>query len=296
MFNPSEPYEREQRHSKSRRQLSIAQIIALRSIDVETVALIWLMLECGASLTVAGPTEPKPGVGKTTALHALLQFLPEGTAVAYMFGMYETFAFTRLPDIDPANTYALCSEVSDHMPTYMWGQIARRFLMLPAQCYHIATSVHADTIEDVLHLYQHDLHLPIEDLRRLGLVVNIGLVGGGKFQRRRWLTTHFLCPQAEPGHPEAITLLSLSRWNECSDAFEHADQFIKDELANWAGLAPQEFTAALKHRATCLQELAQGQGADMNKVYAAIKECRQQDTWLKIHQNPSVETPPVGLP
>ncbi len=291
MFNPREPYEREQRYSKSRRQLSIAQIMALRSVDVETVALTWQMLECGASLTVAGPTEPKPGVGKTTALHALLQFLPEKVAVAYMFGMYETFAFTRLPDIDPANTCALCSEVSDHIPTYMWGQIARRFLMLPAQGYRIATSVHADTIEDVLHLYQHDLHLRVEDLRRLGLVVNIGLVGSGKFQRRRWLTTHFLRPQAEFGHPETITLLSLSRWNESGDRFEHADQFVLDELADWAGLAPQEFTAALEQRAACLRELARGQGADMNEVYDVIKEFRQHFKWLEIHQNPGVETP-----
>src|SRR6266571_7029855 len=195
MLKQSEPYESEQRYSKSRRQLSIAQIIALRSVDVETVALTWQMLECGASLTVAGPTEPKPGAGKTTALHALLQFLPEKAAVAYMFGMYETFAFTRLPDIDPANTYALCSEVSDHIPTYMWGQIARRFLMLPAKGYRIATSVHAETIEDVLHLYQHDLHLRVEDIRRLGLVINIGLMGNQRTPLRRWISTYFLRPQ-----------------------------------------------------------------------------------------------------
>src|SRR5437667_8237328 len=107
--------------------------MALRSVDVETVALTWQMLECGASLTVAGPTEPKPGAGKTTALHALLQFLPQGAAVVYTSGMFETFAFTRLPDIDPANTCALCSEISDHLQTYMWGHKARRFLMLPGQ-------------------------------------------------------------------------------------------------------------------------------------------------------------------
>ena len=82
MFKPRNPYEREQRNSKSRRSLSIAQIIALQSVDVETIALIWLMLEHGASLTVAGPTKPQPGAGKTTALHALLQFLPEGIELA----------------------------------------------------------------------------------------------------------------------------------------------------------------------------------------------------------------------
>ena len=117
------PYERYYWHYDSRRPLSMAQIIALKSVDAETVALIWLLLEHGASLTVAGPTDPQPGVGKTTTLNALLQFLPEGTALAYMSGMYENFAFTREPDIDPAATYALCNEVSNHLPIYMWGRI-----------------------------------------------------------------------------------------------------------------------------------------------------------------------------
>ena len=49
----------------------MAQIIAMGSVDVETVALIWLLLEHGASLTVSGPTDPQPGVGKTTTLECL---------------------------------------------------------------------------------------------------------------------------------------------------------------------------------------------------------------------------------
>ena len=177
MFDPRDPYERLYWHYDSRRQLSMAEIIALGSVDAETAGLVWLLLEQGTSLTVAGPTDPQPGIGKTTTLNALLQFLPEGTGLAYMSGMYENFAFTRRSDVDPATTYALCNEVSDHLPIYMWGRIARRFLTLPAQGYHVATSVHADTIQDVMHMYQRDLRLPVDDIRRLGLIINIGLVG-----------------------------------------------------------------------------------------------------------------------
>ena len=107
----------------------MAQIIAVHSVDAQTAALTWLLLEHGASLTVAGPTDPQPGIGKTTTLNALLQFVPEDTALAYMSGMYENFAFTQLPDIEPAHTYALCNEVSDHLPIYMWGRVARRYLL-----------------------------------------------------------------------------------------------------------------------------------------------------------------------
>jgi hypothetical protein len=275
MFDPRDPMERYYWHYDSRRQLSIAQIIAMESIDIETVALIWLLLERGSSLTVAGPTDPQPGVGKTTTLNALLQFLPEGTALAYMSGMYENFAFTRLPDIDPATTYALCNEVSDHLPIYMWGRVARRYLTLPAQGYHIATSIHADTIQDVISMYHHDLHLRAEDVRRLGLVVNIGLVGRVYPLRRRWLTTYFLQPTADTKHPDEIVPVPLSLWNQFDDTFELADQPILDDLATWSGLEPDQFTAALKLRVERLREVSLGQGVDNSQMYDAIDEVRQ---------------------
>ncbi|GAC1567566.1 MAG: hypothetical protein NVS3B14_13990 [Ktedonobacteraceae bacterium] len=276
MIQTQNPHERRHKDFKSRRSLSIAQIIALRSVDEETAALVWMMLEHGASLTVAGPTEPRPGAGKSTVLNALLQFLPERSVLAYMSGKYETFDFTRLPDIDPTITYAVCNEVSDHQTTYMWGAAARRYLTLPAQGYHVVTSVHADRLDDVLHLYQHDLRLCIEDLRRLGLVVNIGLMGQGKSQYRRWLTTCFLRPQCDPLRPEALTPLLLSRWNETDDTFQHAEQSMLDELADLVGLTPRSFMAALAQRTDCLRELASGQGADLNQAHAAISEMRKR--------------------
>lgn len=275
MFDPRDPYERYWWHYDSRRPLSTAQIIALDSVDAKTVAMIWLLLEYGSSLTVAGPTDPQPGIGKTTTLNALLQFLPEGTALAYMSGMYEDFAFTQLTDIDPARTYALCNEVSDHLPIYMWGRVARRYLTLPAKGYHIATSVHADTIDDVIHMYQHDLRVSVEDIRRLGIVVNIGLVGRVYPLRRRWLTTHFLRPQADPKCPDIVEPLLLSRWNEFDDTFDLANQPVLNELAQWVGISPPVFALALQQRIECLEKLSQGQGADVREMHHAIDNLRK---------------------
>ncbi len=276
MFDPRDPYERYYWHYESRHQLSIAQIIALSSVDAETAALVWLLLEHGASLTVAGPTDPQPGVGKTTTLNALLQFLPQGTALAYMSGMYETFAFTRLRDIDPAHTYALCNEVSDHLPIYMWGRVARRYLTLPAQGYHIATSVHADTIDEVMYMYHRTLRVGIDDVRRLGVVVNIGLVGRSYPARRRWLTTHFIQPYADANRPDDSIPVPLSLWNKFDDTFEYADQPILDDLATWAGISSQDFNRALDVRVKCLQDLAQGSGADVETMYEAIEDLRNR--------------------
>ena len=277
MFDPRDPYERLWWHYDSRRPLSVAQIVALGSVDVYTAALAWLLLEHGSSLTVAGPTDPQPGIGKTTTLNALLQFLPEGTAVAYMSGMYEDFAFTQLPDIEPAKTYALCNEVSDHLQIYMWGRVAQRYLTLPARGYHIATSVHADTITEVIHMYQRSLRVPVSDIRRLGLVINIGLTGRVYPLRRRWFTTHFFSPQIDPARPEKVTAVPLSIWNEVEDTFEHADQKVLDDLATWIGLTPAQFTIALQKRMACLTEFSQGNGLDVQDMYEAIELARLED-------------------
>jgi len=278
MFDPRDPRERLWWHYDSRRPLSVAQIVAMGSVDAQTAALIWLLLERGASLTVAGPTDPQPGIGKTTTLNALLQFLPENTALAYMSGMYENFAFTQLPDIEPARTYALCNEVSDHLPIYMWGRVARRYLTLTANGYHVATSVHADTIDDVLYMYSRDLRLTAEEIRRLGLVINIGLVGHAYPLRRRWLTTHFIQPQPDDTRPNAAIPLPLSLWNEFDDTFEHADQPILDELAAWSGMTPAALQSALNRRTACLDELARDGNRNLHDMYDAIAELREHET------------------
>jgi hypothetical protein len=276
MFDPRDPYERYYWHYESRRPLSVAQIIALGSVNAETVGLIWLLLEHGSSLTVAGPTDPQPGVGKTTTLNALLQFLPEGAGLAYMSGMYENFAFTRLPDIQPGNTYALCNEVSDHLPIYMWGKVARRYLTLPVQGYHVATSVHADTIDDVLGMYQRDLRVGVDDVRRLGLVINIGLVGKMYPPRRRWFTTHFLQPTAGPNGGGSVVAVPLSLWNKRNDTFEIGEQRLLEEVAGWVGYSEQDFQKAYQVRVDCLRELAQGAGADLDEMQIAIEDVRQR--------------------
>jgi hypothetical protein len=277
MFDPRDPYERYWWHYESRRPLSLAQIVALGSVDVYTAALAWLILEHGASLTVAGPTDPQPGIGKTTTLNALLQCVPLETAVVYMSGMYEDFAFTQLPDIEPERTYALCNEVSDHLPIYMWGRIARRYLTLPARGYRVATSVHADTIREVIQMYQRDLRVPLEDIRRLGLVVNIGLAGRLYPMRRRWFTTHFLKPQVDPACPHTVVPVPLSIWNAREDTFEYAGQEVLDELANWLGLDPSAFALALQVRIACLTGLCENEGVGLQEMYEAIGEAREKD-------------------
>ncbi len=280
MFDPRDPYERCYWHYDSRRPLSLARLVSLGSVDAYTAALVWLLLECSASFTIAGPTDPKPGVGKTTVLNALLQCLPGEAKLAYTAGIYEDFAFTRIPDCDPSSIYVLCNEISDHQPFYMWGRKARQYLLLASQGYHIGTTVHADTIDDVLYLFQHELRLSFEAIRCLGLIVRIGLVGQEPAVQRRWLSVHFLLSGFDPRQTGAIVPMLLSQWNEQTDSFMHTDQSGLDRLAMWASMTRETFIAALGQRIDCLKALALKSTVSMDEMYEAIGRLRAHENQL----------------
>jgi len=287
MFDPRDPYERYYWHYDAKWPLSIAQIIANQSVDPTTVALIWFLLDYGASLIVAGPTDPQPGVGKTTTINALLQFLPDDTTLVYTCGMYENFSFLAAPGLDPATTCILSNEISDHSPIYMWGHVAQRYLKLPRHDYRIITSVHADTIDDVLRMFTYDLRLSAEDVRHLGIIINIGLMGGT--YQRRWATTHFFHPSSKLRHPHEAVALQLSSFQEEQQEFHHADQSVIDELAYQTGMTVEAFTATLEQRKYCLIEAAKNGGADMQRMAKIIREMRT--ALRQSHEAPSFSNP-----
>lgn len=294
MFDPRNPYHRRRWHYDSDQPLSIAQLIAAKSLDAYTAALMWVLIERHQSVIVSGPTDPTPGVGKTTTLNALLEFLPVGTTVVYTMGMYEDFDF--LAETDSATTCVLANEVSNHLPIYMWGRVARQLLTLPGQGYAIASSCHADTIQDVMRMLRRELRLDAADVGRLGLVVNIGLVGRIWPPRRRFLTVNFIRPAAaasdsdgsstdrEPTSPNTsasranrVELLEVAAWDEATDTFRRPSQDILAGLAESVGLAPAEMERLIEQRARCLDELALGQGANIRATRMALEAMMQSD-------------------
>lgn len=295
MFDARNPYERHMWHYESDRPLSVAQLIALGSLDARTAALLWMLIERHTSFIISGPTDPTPGVGKTTTLNAMLDFLPEGTSLVYTSGMFERFDFREVTE--PATTCILCNEVSDHLRIYMWGRVARRFLDLPAEGYAIATSMHADTLDDVLDALIGDLHLSAEQATRLGIIINIGIVGRVWPPRRRFLTVNLLRPTANPAatHTDAqqdedesadspsrslhqqLNILPLSRWEAKGDRFTTPDETILAALAAYLKMDKSDFDNALQRRILCLQELAAGNGAGLRPMRRAIATLHEEE-------------------
>lgn len=287
MFDPRNPYERRMWHYESDRPLSVAQLITLGSMDARVGALLWLLIERHTPYIISGPTDPTPGVGKTTTLNAMLDFLPNGSALVYTSGMFERFEFKELEEIEPAKTLVLCNEVSDHLRIYMWGRVARRFLDLPAEGYAIATSMHADTLDDVLDALMGDLRLTAGQTSRLGLIVNIGLVGRVWPPKRRFLTVNLLLPESpEDNGPqtdgskvtplrqerEQVQILQLSRWVQQGDYFTTPDHATLAQVAAFLKMDSATFTAALQRRIDCLQELSEGAGANLRATRRAIAD------------------------
>ncbi len=297
MFDPRNPYERRMWHYDSDRPLSVAQLISLGSMDARVGALLWLLIERHTPYIISGPTDPTPGVGKTTTLNAMLDFLPNGTALVYTSGMFERFEFRELEEVQPSNTLVLCNEVSDHLRIYMWGRVARRFLDLPAEGYSIATSMHADTLDDVLDALMGDLHLTAGQTSRLGLIVNIGLVGRVWPPRRRFLTVNLLLPESPTDVEtstdgskitplrqgrEQVQVLQLARWVPQGDYFTTPDDATLAQVAAFLKMDSATFTAALQRRIDCLQELSDGPGANLRATRRAIADVSE------------AEEPPIG--
>jgi hypothetical protein len=200
--------------------------------------------------------------------------------------------------VDPATTCVLANEVSDHLRIYMWGRVARTFLALPEEDFAVATSCHADTVDDVLDMLLRDLRLPVAAAQKLGIIANIGLVGRVWPPRRRFLTVNFVAPAgastkaapgagggASPGTRGAgaaasgashsgLRLLSLARWDARTDTQVPVTPAVLGELAGILGLPPAELAAAVERRRACLELLAQdgkGRGVGLRAFREAVE-------------------------
>jgi predicted amidophosphoribosyltransferase len=109
------------------------------------------------------------------------------------------------------------------------------------------------------------------------LVVNIGLTSQIYPPRRRWLTTHFFEPQADPACPDTIVPVLLSCWNRVEDTFEHADQSVLDKLAGWIGLTPADLASAMQRRIASLEEASRNHGVTLEEMYEVVAQTRAQE-------------------
>lgn len=194
------------------RPRSITELIRDGVLDAELAALLWLLVEARVPIVVAaGPS----GVGKSTLLAALLDFLPDEVRRRAVHGIGEDFAWlpeagrlgwvSRSADpavpavdaadrsaataadpadapirsADPADTVLLVPELSGHLPWYTWGAAARVVVRATSLGYGLAATIHADSLEGVVAtLTMPPVSLTADEVSHLGVVLILRAVAG----------------------------------------------------------------------------------------------------------------------
>ena len=242
--------------------LSIVEIIQAGTLPPRLAAAFWLGIERGASFIFAA--EP-PGAGKTVLLTALLPFAPRDALAYFTRGWGETFDLP--PRDNSVPTYILVNEMSDDIPAYSWGPYVIRIFELVAEGYSMATTMHADTAEEVADILGEEIGVPPDHLALLTFVVPLTFrYRGGRPLRRVLEATLFELKDGE------LALRRLATWDEASDSFSVLDS--PESLAALAGrlrMSERELIEEMKRRESLLRKLLNEGVSEIDAVQDAIE-------------------------
>lgn len=267
---------------------SIAELIGAGTLDAELAATIWLLLDGRVPVVVAGDGQ---GVGRSTLLGALLDFLPPDLHVVELRGLDETFdwlpqasdlGWPGVPGrpvgapVRPETTVILAAELSDHTPAYTWGDAARVAVRAAALGYGLAATIHGDSLDDVLaDLCSAPVHLSDDELSRLGVVLILRRL---ERDRRRVVAAHYLRPVARDvhGHVQRLGPAVLATWDPATDRFEQFGWGVTPELALRVGRRAGDFELERDHRRAFLDDLVARGVIGVSEVRAGIDRYRAE--------------------
>jgi hypothetical protein len=270
---------------------SIVELIADGVLDAELAALAWLLVEARLPVVVGALSR---GVGKTTMLDALLDFLPSSVRRIDLAGAAEEFAWlpeaaalgwpttgptnASTPRVGPTSAYLVAAELSEHLPIYTWGAAARTLVRAASIGYGIGATIHADRLEDVHdELRAAPVGLTDDELSYLGLVLIVrawrepdGTVV------RRVVAAHYARPvgRDEQGHVQRLPPAVIAAWDEGSDTLEHFAWGVMPELAIRLGRKAGDLERDEAERATMLDGLVESGTTDVDDVRQAIGSYR----------------------
>ena len=246
--------------------MSLVEILQAGNMPPRLAAMFWLTMERGASLIVAA--DP-PSAGKTATLTALLSLTPPETVAYFTCGTGETFSLP--PQTNSHPTYILVNEMSDHLPVYSWDSYARRAFELMAEGYSLATTVHADTVDQVLAILRDEIGVPADCIAKLTFIVPLHLSyspGGTHSARRRVSEVAFLRPSEGSG----FAYSSIVRWDEETDSFRILEsEEDRQALADWCGVSTETLLSEMGKREAFLARLLENGTSSIPEVNTAIE-------------------------
>jgi hypothetical protein len=265
---------------------SIVELIRGGTLDAELAATLWLLIEGRVPVIVAAAEQ---GTGKSTLLSALVGFLPPAIRIVELEGATESFDwlpqaaelgwhrdlarpidFQAHPPIRPDDTVLLIPELSDHLPSYTWGEEARIAIRAASIGYGLAATIHADELEEVFDaLRRPPVRADDDELSRLGVILILRRVAD---DTRRLVAAHYVRPTArdEHGHVQRLGPAVLATWDPKQDRFEHFGWGVTPELAMRVGRKAGDFELEVDRRRDYLAGLAEAGIVDVDAVRAAI--------------------------
>jgi hypothetical protein len=266
---------------------SIVELIADGVLDAELAALAWLLIEARLPVVVGALAR---GVGKTTLLEALLDFLPPSVRRIDLVGAAEDFAWlpgaaslgwpsasatvADTPPITPTSAYLVAAELSEHLPVYTWGAAARTLVRAASIGYGIAATIHADRLEDVHdELRARPVGLTDDELSYLGLILIVrawrepdGTVV------RRVVAAHYARPvgRDEQGHIQRLPPAVIAARDEGSDTLEHFAWGVMPELAIRLGRKAGDLEREQAERGEALDDLVKRGSLEVPTLRAMV--------------------------
>ena len=230
-------------------RLTILDLIRNQTLDVEAAALLWLLVDSKKSIVVAAAPQL---AGKTTLLTALLDLMPPQYERVFARGGDEDFSFVSRTD--PAHTYVLVPELSDHTPAYLWGEGLKRLFRELERGYSVGATMHADTPEQVLAMLEGPpLFIHRELLANIHAVVTLRLDRGPEEMIRRLVE---IAIQAPDRSPPLTTLVGRDRQTDALIHNESAE--ARAALSELLRMRAGDVGTDLEHRVAMLQSWIDG--------------------------------------
>ena len=242
--------------------MSLVQLMRAGTLTPRLIAAFWLGLERGASFIFAA--DP-PGSGKTTVLTALLALAPPDMVAYFTRGWGETFELP--PPSDSHATYMMVNEMSDHLPVYSWGPYVVRIFELLSEGYSLLTTVHADTVEDVIAQLEDELDVAPKHIARLTFIVPLAIErrDGGKLHRVRDVG---LIGQGADG----IDVNRIASWDARQDSYSVLDTpDTRTAFAERLDIPADEFDREFARRETFIAGLSDGGIDEIDAEHEAIE-------------------------
>ena len=257
--------------SRANENLSILDIVDSGTVDFKLAGLLWLLMEHRASVLVAaGPIF----AGKTTLLHALLDFLPPGIQQVSLRGYEEDFSF--LNSNKPDKTYLVAEEISNHSYEYLWGyQVIKAFELL-AKGYALGSTIHARNVEEVVFVL-NALGLPLRLIACLGVVITLRVTSARSYgdEPVRRIETVSTVSLTREG---LVSQILTARQSPGDKVFYPPEEVLNNVLLNKFGIKCGSISSEMEHRQQFLSQVRDKGMCSRKEVRKAISEYQSRSS------------------